>query len=60
MPRIPLTVVIVAGEISETARKYVEVQLEYIRSPLEEQAISIEYDVVHWGVWSGRPGLKNN
>lgn len=50
LPRVPLTVVIVAGEISETARNYFKEQLEHIRSELEEQAIYIEYDVVPWDV----------
>lgn len=50
LPRVPLEVVIVAGEISETARKYVEVQLENIRPALENQSISIEYEIVHWDV----------
>ncbi|MDH5217996.1 MAG: hypothetical protein OEX19_09890 [Gammaproteobacteria bacterium] len=50
LPRIPLTVVVVAGEISESARKYVVSQIDSIRVNLEEQAIWVEYDVVDWDV----------
>lgn len=50
LPRMPLTVVIVAGEISETARKYVTDQFSEIEDQLIEQAIWIDYEVVHWDV----------
>jgi len=50
VPRLPLKVVIVAGEISETAREYYEYQLEALKPLLGEQAIWIEYKLVHWNV----------
>lgn len=50
LPRIPLEVVIVAGEISETARVYFHKQLEELKPLLIEQAIWIEFDISHWDV----------
>ncbi|QTH63338.1 hypothetical protein J1N51_11435 [Psychrosphaera ytuae] len=50
LPRIPLDISIVAGEISESARSYLKKQLDELIEPLKEQAISFEYTILHWDV----------
>ena len=50
IPRMPLTIVIVAGEISETARRYLKEQLDTLSPLLKEQAIWIEYKILDWNV----------
>ncbi|EIO4103758.1 hypothetical protein ACWO0M_004715 [Vibrio parahaemolyticus] len=50
IPRYPLELVIVAGEISPSAIEYLEKQLENIKPFLEEQAITIEYFTRSWDV----------
>jgi hypothetical protein len=50
IPRLPLSVTIVAGEISETARDYLRQQLDNLEPILAEQAIKISYEVVEWDV----------
>lgn len=50
LPRIPLEISIVAGEISPSARGYMTQQLNDLTSPLKEQAIDIEYEVLDWNV----------
>ncbi|MCG6412760.1 hypothetical protein, partial [Vibrio fluvialis] len=51
LPRHPLEVVIVGGEISDTAIKYFEEQLRFITPILKQQAITIvDYSLRHWDV----------
>lgn len=50
LPRMPLDVVIVGGEISEYARNYAEEALESLTTALEQQAITIKFEVVDWDV----------
>lgn len=50
LPRMPLEVVIVGGEISEYARNYAEEALESLTTALEQQAITIEFEIVDWDV----------
>lgn len=50
LPRMPLDISIVAGEISEFARGYLEQQLDELVIPLKEQAINIEYTILNWNV----------
>ncbi|PQJ92704.1 hypothetical protein [Aliivibrio sifiae] len=51
LPRHPLEVVIVAGEISQFALDYYKTQLEFIAPMLAEQAIKIvESSFVHWDI----------
>jgi len=52
LPRHPLEVTIVAGEISETARGYLLKQLEALKELVEEQAIWIEFDILEWDTLS--------
>ncbi len=50
LPRHPLNISIVAGEISPTARSYLQEQLKVLSSHLEKQAISIKYEITNWDV----------
>jgi hypothetical protein len=50
IPRTRLVVVIVAGDISDSARDYFLYQLDALRPLLEEQAIYIEYETIYWNV----------
>ena len=50
IPRMPLHVVIVGGEISQYARDYAKEALESLILELEKQAITIEFDIVDWNV----------
>lgn len=50
LPRIPLEISIVAGEISESARDYLNQQLDELVTLLKDQAISIEYTILNWDV----------
>jgi len=50
VPRIPLEVVIVGGEISKYAQNYASQALESLKSELESQAITIEFDMMDWDV----------
>lgn len=48
LPRHPLEVTIVAGEISETARGYLHKQLEGLKEVLEDQAIWLKFEILEW------------
>jgi len=50
LPRQPLTVKIVGGEISESAREYAQIGIEHIKDSLAEQAIWVSAEFVHWNV----------
>lgn len=50
LPRLPLNIEIIAGEISPTARAYLRKQLEILSPYLEEQAIWINFEIVEWDV----------
>jgi hypothetical protein len=50
LPRIPLEISIVAGEISESAREYLILQLSELDNSLKEQSIEITYEVLPWDV----------
>ena len=52
LPRHPLNISIIAGEISPTARTYLKEQLENLTPSLEEQAIWIEFEIVEWDTLS--------
>jgi len=52
LPRHPLEVTIMAGEISETARGYLLKQLEDLKGMLEEQAIWINFEILEWNTLS--------
>jgi hypothetical protein len=52
LPRHPLKIVIVAGEISQTARDYTFKQLESMKSYLVDQAIAIEFEILKWDALS--------
>jgi len=48
IPREPLTIKIVGGEISEFARDYASRAMDHIKESLAEQAIWITADFFHW------------
>lgn len=50
LPRMPLHVTIVGGEISSPARKYAKEALEHLSRELESQAIVIEFSITDWDV----------
>lgn len=50
VPRLPLTIKIVGGEISEFARNYAEIGIDCIRDSLAQQAIWVSAEFVHWDV----------
>jgi len=50
LPRHPLYITIVAGEISPTATSYLQLQLDDLKEYLSEQAITIDYEVIDWDV----------
>ncbi|MCI5163680.1 MAG: hypothetical protein D3917_17025 [Candidatus Electrothrix sp. AX5] len=50
LPRHPLNISIIAGEISSTAKTYLREQLEDLTPYLEEQAIWIEFEIVEWDI----------
>ncbi|MGE4470418.1 MAG: hypothetical protein AB7D47_09800 [Desulfovibrio sp.] len=50
IPRMPINIVIVGGEISEYARDYTQAILKGIESYLNQQAIWIEYQAIAWDV----------
>ncbi|GJQ58814.1 MAG: hypothetical protein D8M57_06305 [Candidatus Scalindua sp. AMX11] len=52
LPRHPLNISIIAGEISPTAKIYLKEQLENLTPFLEEQAIWIEFEIVEWDTLS--------
>lgn len=52
LPRHSLTLTIVAGEISETARGYLHKQLESLRPLIEEQSIWIDFEIMDWDALS--------
>ena len=52
LPRHPLEVTIVAGEISETARGYLCKQLEDLKGIVEDQAIWINFEIMEWDTLS--------
>lgn len=48
LPRLPLTIKILAAEISQYALVYYVEQLEKLKVMAFEQAIEVEYETVHW------------
>lgn len=52
LPRHPLEISIVAGELSLTARDYLCEQLEILKDYLLEQAIWIDFEVLEWNALS--------
>jgi hypothetical protein len=52
LPRHPLEVTILAGEISETARGYLLKQLEDLKGVVEDQAIWIKFEILKWDTLS--------
>lgn len=48
LPRHPLNITILAGEISTTAREYFNEQIENLTPHLEEQAIWIKHEIFAW------------
>lgn len=50
IPRMPLEISIIGGDISPYAQEYAKAALQRLIPDLEEQAISIDYTVVHWDV----------
>lgn len=52
LPRHPLEITIMAGEISETARGYLLKQLEDLKGVVEEQAIWIKFEILEWDTLS--------
>jgi hypothetical protein len=48
LPRHPLEITIVAGEISETAREYLHKQLTDLKGLIEEQSIWIKFEILEW------------
>lgn len=58
LPRIPIHIVIVGGEISLAAQKYAREALEYLSDELAEQAIIIEFDIIDWDVCNKSSNTK--
>jgi hypothetical protein len=50
IPRMPLHVVIVGGEISQYAQQYAKEIFDSLKSELESQAITVEFEVMDWNV----------
>ncbi len=50
IPRMPLHIVIVGGEISLFARKYADEALDFLIDELNTQAITIEFNIIEWDV----------
>jgi hypothetical protein len=50
VPREPLEVVIVGGEVSEFAQCYADEGLAGLINDLKEQAIEIEFEIMNWDV----------
>ena len=50
VPREPLEVVVVGGELSKFAQCYAQDGLTQLKSKLEEQAIALEFDILDWDV----------
>lgn len=50
IPRTPLEVLLVGGEISEYARYYFDAALNDVRETLNKQAIFLEFESMHWDV----------
>ena len=50
IPRMPLHITIVGGEISEYAQTYARESLSTLINDLEDQAITIEFDIIDWDV----------
>lgn len=50
VPREPLDVTIIGGEISEFAQTYANEGLAYLIKDLEEQAINIQFEITDWDV----------
>lgn len=48
IPRIPLEVIIVGGEISEFARNYAQENFKSLVHELKTQAITLQFKVVNW------------
>lgn len=52
LPRHPLEITILAGEISETARGYLNKQLASLKGIIEEQSIWIKFEIIRWDTLS--------
>ncbi|HEY9691723.1 MAG TPA: hypothetical protein V6D15_05935 [Oculatellaceae cyanobacterium] len=50
LPRMPIHIVIVGGEISEYAQNYAKEAIDSITTELEAQAITLEFDIMDWDV----------
>lgn len=50
IPRMPLHVVIVGGELSKVAQEYASEGLEHLKIELETEAITIEFETIDWNV----------
>jgi hypothetical protein len=50
LPRMPLDIVIVGGEISKYAQNYAIEAIDFLRADLEAQAISVIFEVMDWDV----------
>jgi hypothetical protein len=50
LPRMPLDIVIVGGEISKYAQNYALDAIDFLRADLEAQAISLTFQVMDWDV----------
>lgn len=50
IPRMPLHIVVVGGEISEYARHYAKEIFESLKPEFESQAITVEFETMNWNV----------
>ena len=50
VPREPLNVVIIGGELSEFAQAYARDGLVYLKGEFEKQAIYIDFEIIDWDV----------
>ena len=50
IPRMPLHIIIVGGEISPYAQNHAKEALGLITNELESQAITVEFDIIDWDV----------
>lgn len=50
LPRVPLNVHVIGGEISDPARSYAEYLIDSVKPQLAAQAIFITREIIHWDV----------
>lgn len=50
LPRIPLEITILGGEISEYARVYAKESITHLIPELEKQAITVSFELISWDV----------